>query len=430
MSISLLPLMFAILVAAHVKNNGLRDLALYEDVPEKMIINPYRTFHGQPCVQNATCWLFRGTLLVIHVKLVRLLWVDFLLRFYGAGFPNVVFFSTVDPKYSSLDMAANGTRYTFLHVGDRRTPVFLTAARCHRCAHLQVLVAAASLFPNWEGYLQVEDDVFIQYWKCASWKKEVHWSRFVNIKGSVERGRSLAASLASLTQQFPDVAHRLSKLRSPQPQKPTMLYIPNRSIPRFVLLFHVLHPFNEVGAAFVIYLMGDGVTFSGRLLRGDDRIHERRLFMMPGYLFYAPVPASGETVARMVVVLNTRQVSAEFEVGKVDFYERHCFSCASYPFAKRQTFGFYHSCRIVYDDSRCAPQVRSGFATISGRVRVDPERDGVMCPFQTAFEVEDSSAMTLRYLFHSHLPLLNTTVQKSPLLEPFPQCCVEENLDK
>ena len=400
--------------------------------------------YNMSCTQGPSCRFFRDVLLVIKLNPVRLLWLDILLNFYGTGFPNIVFFSSLRKGDTSSGK--------YLTIGSRDVKVHLIDDNYGFCDH-ETVAAAMAMWPGqYSGYLFLSDDVLLEFWKLL----------YFDLKGSWRVSFQLAGTKKSSTVTIPQaVTNAIRAIHADPRIDPSMagrvreesppfsfingvFYVPSSASQQFIVLSDILkrsHCPNAFGTQMILSYVDEG--FTKQIIPGK---YAGRRSLQPVVLlrdatltWYWPVRATSETMARMMIVVHeTDALGVQDHFSATTLFDKYCMNCAKYPQLLASRRGPYHNCFASAPDY-CSPdplaamhggaggELRRGKRIVDtvdpalgGRLFVPPDRVFVKSPLE-----RDSDVVTGKeeVVFDSLYGLRNVTKCTARILARFPHCC-------
>ena len=416
-----------------------------------------RTAGALRCLRGPSCEFFSDVLLVVKLNAVRLLWLDALMRFYGTGFPHIVFYATLRKGDTSHDK--------FLRIGQLDTPVFLLEDNYGFCDH-EVVADAMRRWPprqaqgasgvtcgsaGWDfaGYLYLSDDVLLQYWRLTGLDKRVIWRQPLE-RPKIPKDAPIEKAVAAISTRWPEVAsHFKAHPDLPFASTSGIYYVPGRYSVAFIAMSAVLmahRTYNEWGTPTLLTAVGRAdatVELPGRLVWGARRLKMAKMLFGgkhgAAYSWFHPVRASSELFSRLtVIVYDVKGFPLGLEhpvLAPEDVFTR-CFECATYPSSGRRMKALYHSCLLLPkrdERHRCKtspaatvkqlwPAMAKDAAAIGGNVDVPPHRRDIPGPLEEGHEGFWSADITVR-MFSTVYPALNASKQRGTLLQTYPTCC-------
>jgi hypothetical protein len=388
------------------------------------------------------CRFYGDVLLVVKLNPVRIPWVDLLLHYYSAGFPNIAVFSALRHGDSARDK--------FLSFGARNVTVHLLDDNYGFCDH-ETIAFSLDAWPNFSGYMYLSDDVLFCFWKALGFPKHLIWRQNPLYKSGMTPGKREIDAVASLFQEEPSLRNVLSVRRLPYAPTSGIYYVPRwvaqgRLFQRLsaVLLRH--RTYNEWGTP--ILLRGvqgttEHVPLRGRLVWGRQRKQLRRMLSHEA-VWYHPVRASGEAFMRVLHYVHREPELGRFtRLSTEELFLSPCLNCATHPRAQLSSKGLYHTCYRA-SDSLCNASMRRGHSTtlsqffdqvtdfnaggvklprrVGGNVVVPLSRRGEVNKLELPHEGFWDENVT-RAVFGTYYPSLNRSCHRSRWSRPFPQCC-------
>ena len=403
----------------------------YEAHPPDFSPNVHgRTDGALRCIHKESCAFFQDKLLVVKLNPVRLHWLDFLQRFYAAGMPNVVFFSSLR-RGSPHD---GGGQY--LQLGRFNTTVALVEDNYGFCDHYTVATAMTRYANRFAGFVFLSDDVMLQYWRLTNLDVSKVWRQrpvYGEKAAGIAMGPELKAALREMHESAPKGAFTVDMHAPPFASTSGVYYVPASLANVFVPVSKMLlkhRTYNEYGTPIVLHAAGgkNFVTLPGALVWGKKRLRARKM-LSDADLWQHPVRATGELFARATVFLyTTKDLVAQLPL-RDRMFDETCLSCASYPSAGRKMKAIYHSCVASEHQNDCVlnptqaalkewPELRAP-EQCGGKVHVPPERSHTKCPFELQHEGFWGKSIT-NYVFEEYYPHINRTRLVSRLFDPFP----------